>query len=72
MFGMNYAAMKAIAVHEVHMRREAERRDVWLKAWTAVANTMNGKQDDCTRFADACLKAFDERFFVNDKKEPSE
>lgn len=39
-----------------------ERAQVWLAAWTATAQCINAKSLDCTRFADQCLQAFDERF----------
>jgi hypothetical protein len=40
----------------------SRREDVWLRAWAAVANTINGKAPDCTRYADICLAEFDKRF----------
>jgi len=36
--------------------------EVWLRAWLAVAGTFNSKASDCTRYADACLRDFQERF----------
>jgi hypothetical protein len=38
------------------------REEVWLRAWAAVASSFNAKSADCTRYADTCLKEFDERF----------
>lgn len=38
------------------------REEIWLRAWCAVAGAFNSKPADCGRYADACLKAFDERF----------
>jgi hypothetical protein len=40
------------------MRRD----DVWARAWCAVASGWNTKAPDATRYADICLKEFDERF----------
>lgn len=37
-------------------------QEVWLRAWLAVAGTFNAKLPDCTRYADACLAGFRERF----------
>ena len=38
-------------------------REVWLKAWCAVANAFNCETSDAaTKWADACLKDFKERF----------
>lgn len=42
---------------------EAERRKVWLAAWTATAAAGNTiKSSTCTVYADAALKAYDEKF----------
>jgi hypothetical protein len=39
-----------------------DRREVWAGAWFAVASGWNSKAADATRYADTCLKEFDERF----------
>lgn len=36
--------------------------EVWLRAWLSVAPSFNAKVNDCTRYADECLKAYRERF----------
>jgi hypothetical protein len=53
---------------------EAQRREFWAKAWCSVASAWNSHDrrsghwpagedtETCTRWADRCLKAFDERF----------
>lgn len=39
------------------------REEVWLRAWVALAGAFNVREHSvATRWADACLKAFDERF----------
>lgn len=41
------------------------REQVWLEAWKSLAHGTDASIltiEDCARFADACLKAFDERF----------
>jgi hypothetical protein len=38
------------------------RQEAWLRAWCAVAGAFNSRPSDCDRYADACVKAFDERF----------
>jgi hypothetical protein len=39
------------------------RREFWAKAWCAVASAVNSMDPEtCTRWADRCLKDFDERF----------
>jgi hypothetical protein len=38
------------------------REEVWARAWAAVASGWNTKAPDATRYADICLKEFDERF----------
>lgn len=43
-----------------------QRESVWVQAWIAVANANDCKSPDiATKYADACLKAFDERFTNN-------
>jgi len=37
-------------------------QEIWMRAWVAVASTFNAKAPDCTRYADACLKDYRERF----------
>lgn len=42
---------------------ETLRRDSWVRAWCACATASNTTSSKvCTTFADACLKAYDERF----------
>lgn len=36
--------------------------EVWLRAWLVVAACFNAKLPDCTRYADACLEQFRDRF----------
>lgn len=44
---------------------ELMRRKVWSDAWSMTANANDCKATDtATRYADAALKAFDERFPV--------
>jgi hypothetical protein len=39
------------------------RKKLWIKAWVATANAIDCKDHEtATRYADAALKAFDERF----------
>lgn len=39
-----------------------DEREIWVRAWLAVAATFNAKERDCTRYADACVLAYHERF----------
>ena len=40
-----------------------ERKRVWLQAWTATASSSNCiDEKSCDRFANACLRSYDERF----------
>lgn len=40
-----------------------KREFVWLQAWSSVANAINCTDSSlATKWADDCLKAFDERF----------
>lgn len=42
---------------------EEQRKQLWIKAWCATANTNDCKYTStATRYADEALKAFDERF----------
>lgn len=42
---------------------EIARRQVWASVWNSVASDSDVKQTDTpTRYADAALKAYDERF----------
>tara|TARA_R110000824_G_scaffold364773_1_gene553205 strand:+ start:525 stop:740 length:216 start_codon:yes stop_codon:yes gene_type:complete len=42
---------------------EKELRDVWLQAWTATASSTNCiNVSSCTKFANACLTAYKEKF----------
>lgn len=36
--------------------------EVWLRAWLAVAGCLNGKSEDCTRYADKCVEEYRKRF----------
>lgn len=38
------------------------REEIWVRAYCSVASAFNSKEADCARYADGCLKAFDERF----------
>lgn len=38
------------------------RDEVWLRAWCANASAPTASVEGSTRFADECLKAFEERF----------
>lgn len=53
----DYAAVRSAMERE----RQAERRKVWVKAWASVGSSFNAKPADCTRYADACLRDWDER-----------
>jgi len=49
--------------------KEKQRRQCWIDAWCAVASAFNCKEPkDATKWADAALKAYDERF---NKPEPN-
>ena len=39
-----------------------ERKQVWLKAWCSMATNNIESIEVCTKAANECLKAFDERF----------
>ena len=42
---------------------EKELRDVWLQAWAATASSSNCiNVSSCTKFANACLTAYKEKF----------
>ena len=42
---------------------EKELRDVWLQAWAATASSTNCiNSSSCTKFANACLTAYKEKF----------
>lgn len=44
-------------------RYEKESREVWLRAWCAVAGAVNCHEvEAANRWADQCLNAFNERF----------
>jgi len=45
---------------------EAARKQLWISAWAGVASAFNCKEpESATKWADAALKAFDERFVKN-------
>jgi len=44
---------------------EKQRRECWIKAWAAAASCWNMERSEkATKWADAALKAFDERFKI--------
>jgi hypothetical protein len=45
--------------------------EVWVKAWTAVANSNSCMSSDTARnWADKCLKSFRERFPIFEERAP--
>lgn len=47
---------------------EKQRRECWIKAWAAAASCFNmDKTEKATKWADAALKAFDERFKIKEQ-----